>query len=71
LSGGTINNDMTDEQILQWLKDNGLLTQQGDLNSAKLSEISGITFIHEDSGKRFNMKINSEGVLESTEIDSL
>lgn len=72
LSGGSINGgeNMNSEEILELLKEQGIITSEGDLNSAKLNTISSIKFIHEDSGKSFNVYVDSEGVIQTQEINS-
>ena len=71
-SSGDDDKDMTD--IAQWLKDEKLIT--GDktgayyLNSARLNDISSITFKHEGSGKTFNISVQTNGTLKSQEIKS-
>lgn len=59
----TDNEVMTSEQILNILKDAGYITTSGDLDSATLNAIESLTFIHSESGQRFNMQINSDGKL--------
>ena len=54
---------MTSEQILNILKEAGYITTSGDLDSATLNAIESLTFVHSESGQRFNMQINSDGKL--------
>ena len=75
-TGGSDSDDsgktdtMTD--IAQWLKDENLITGESSgnyyLNSARLNDISSVTFKHEGSGKTFNISIQTDGTLKSREI---
>lgn len=62
---------MTEEEIKQWLIENKYITENDQLNSYNLSPISEITFIHEDSNQKFNIKIDSEGNLYSRKIEDI
>lgn len=59
----TDNETMTSEQILNILIEAGYITKDEELNSATLSAIDELTFIHTESGKQFNIKVNSDGKL--------
>ena len=75
-TGGSDSDDsgetdtMTD--IAQWLRDENLITEKSSgnyyLNSARLNDISSVTFKHEGSGKTFNISIQTDGTLKSQEI---
>lgn len=54
---------MTPEEILNILQEAGYITASGDLSSAKLNDIEQLTFVHSESGQKFNMKVNSDGKL--------
>lgn len=66
-SGGD-DSGMTEEEVKQWLIDNNYITSNGQLQSANLAPIADITFIHEDSNKKFKVTVDSEGNLKGTEI---
>lgn len=70
-NGGTDNeNTMTDQELIEKLKELGIVYEEntGDSSTLKLSSISDITFIHQATGKNFSFEVNSEGSLVSTEI---
>jgi hypothetical protein len=54
---------MTSEEILNILKEAGYITSSDELNSDVLNTIEKLTFIHTESGQKFNMSINSDGKL--------
>lgn len=74
ISGGS-NNTNTDtdtgmekQQIIDWLLANGIIvTDKG--GKLQLNDVSDITFIHEETGKRFKFKTDATGELRSTEIE--
>jgi len=57
---------MTQEEILKMLEDMGIVYT--DDTGLKLSDISDITFINEDTGKRFKFNVTSEGEFKSNEV---
>lgn len=65
-SDGGDDSGMTQEEILQMLKDMGIVYV--DDTGLQLSDISDITFINEDTGKRFKFGVTSEGELKSDEV---
>ena len=76
LLGGSNNtnpNTNTDDtgmekyEIIEWLADNGIIvTEEG--GELRLNDISDITLIHEDTGKKFQFKTDANGNLRSNEI---
>lgn len=65
-SGGADDSGMTQEEILNMLEDMGIVYV--DDTGLQLSDISDITFINTDTGKRFKFGVTSEGELKSDEI---
>lgn len=65
LSSGKTTDDtiMTNEEILQILKDAGYITVDDKLSSVKINDIEKLTFIHSESNQKFNVSINSDGKL--------
>lgn len=63
IGGGNTNNGMTQEELKQWLLDNNYITSDNEFNP-----ISDITFVHEGSGKKFKMGVDSEGIFSGKEI---
>jgi hypothetical protein len=63
--GGTVNNDdntMTESELIASLQNLGIIISNDNNNyDIKLNNISEITFIHQESGKKFNLQIDSEG----------
>jgi hypothetical protein len=59
---------MTDQELLIMLQDAGYVTADEKLNSVKLNDIEGLTFIHTESGNKFNVSLDSEGNLVTTKI---
>lgn len=67
--GGGGGGDMTKEELVRMLQELGYVTADEELNSIKLNDISGLTFIHTDSGKKFEISVDSEGEFVSKEIN--
>ena len=65
-SPGENNDNMTDKEIIEALKRAGYVTGAGELDSLRLSPISGITFVHTESGRKFEVGVDSEGNLTGT-----
>lgn len=74
---GSSNNTNTDtdtgmeqQEIIAWLAKNGIIvTEEG--GQLKLNDVADITLIHEETGKAFNFRTDSEGNLYSREIEQL
>lgn len=66
-NSGSDDTGMTEEEVKQWLLEHNYITQNGELQSANLAPIADITFIHEDSNKKFKVTIDSEGNLKGNE----
>jgi hypothetical protein len=73
--GSTTNNDdntMTESELIASLQNLGIIVFNDNNNyDIKLNNISEITFIHQESGKKFNLQIDSEGKLRSTLINDI
>lgn len=61
--GGNNNNTMTEQEILEILKNAGIITADNKLNSVKLNDIEQLTFTHSESGQKFNVHVNADGEL--------
>lgn len=61
--GDNNNNTMTEQEILQLLKNAGIITADNELNSVKLNDIEQLTFTHSESGQKFNVHVNADGEL--------
>lgn len=60
--GGVSPEDgMTESEILDLLKKNGIICEDG--KDLRISNLSDITFIHQDTGKRYKFFINESGEL--------
>ena len=69
--GKTSNSDsgMTQQELIASLENLGIIvSSKNNEYDIKLNNISGITFIHQETGKKFNIGIDSEGNLRSSEI---
>lgn len=68
--GGTTDSDMTTEQLIEELKNLGIIYESMEEGEAtlKLSSIGDITFIHQGTGKQFKFEVDSEGSLVSSEL---
>ena len=83
--GGTNNNNddntMTQEELIAELYNLGIITiQNPDYTNTEggepynkyiinLANLSGVTFIHNDTGKKFDVVVDSEGNLRSSEVN--
>lgn len=52
---------MTESEILDLLKKNGIICEDG--KDLRISDLSDITFIHQDTGKKYKFFINESGEL--------
>lgn len=68
LIGGSSQEDegMTEQEMLDKLQELGIVYI--DDTGLQLSNISDVTFINQNTGKKFKFEVNSEGDLKSTEI---
>ena len=80
LLGGKDSSDeddtgMTQEEIIAWLEENGIVVYETGHGTGKasinLAPISDITFINQASGKKFKFEVDSTGALHSTELDDM
>ena len=66
------NNNMTTEELIGMLKNLGIVVstvKEGQYN-LELNDLTGVTFIHQETGKKFNIEVDSEGNLRSTLQDN-
>ena len=69
--GGGSHSDettMTEQELIKLLQDAGYVTASEKLDTLRLSDFSGLTFIHTESGKKFNITIDSEGNFVSRQV---
>ena len=68
--GGSTDDDtgMTKEEILELLENMGIVAKNGDNGNLSLSALSDITFIHEDTNKKFKFEVDAYGSLRSIEL---
>ena len=64
--GSSDTEDMSIEELIEKLRDLGIVYESN--SGLELSSVSGITFIHQGSGKSFTFEVNSDGQLESNEV---
>lgn len=65
--GGTTPDDgMTESEVLDLLKKQGIIRQDGE--DLRITDLSDITFIHQDTGKKYKFFINESGDLINQEI---
>lgn len=57
---------MTEQEMIEKLQELGIV--YFDENGLQLSDVSDITFINNDTGKRFKFEVDSEGELKSSEL---
>ena len=60
------NTGMSENAIIELLKNMGIVYQSAD--GLKLSDISDVTFVNQDTGKQFKFGVNSEGELVGNEV---
>lgn len=65
-SNSIIDNGMTEQEMIEKLQELGIVYV--DQNGLQISDVSDITFINNDTGKRFKFGVNSEGELKSSEL---
>lgn len=65
-SGSSTDNGMTQQEMIEKLQELGIVYI--DEKGLQLSDVSDITFINGDTGKKFKFSVNSEGELNSTEL---
>ena len=73
IGGTSINDDtiMTTEELIASLRNLGITVTGTDTNyNIQLANLIGITFIHEDTNKKFEISVDSNGQLRSTPIDT-
>lgn len=65
--GGTTPDDgMTESEVLDLLKRQGIIREDGE--DLRITDLSDITFIHQDTGKKYKFFINESGDLINQEI---
>ncbi len=65
-SGGTEPEGMTESEVINLLKNMGIVREDGD--NLHITDLSDITFIHQDTGNRFKFSVDSEGNLRSQKL---
>lgn len=72
-SGGSDDETMTQEELIQALKELGIVYEGNNAGGYELSlsSIADVTFIHQATGKQFKFEVDSEGSLTSSEIPSI
>lgn len=68
-SGSSIDNGMTEQEMIEKLQELGIVYI--DEKGLQLSDVSDITFINEDTGKKFKFTVDSEGQLNSSELPNV
>lgn len=68
-SGSSTDNGMTQQEMIEKLQELGIVYI--DEKGLQLSDVSDITFINGDTGKKFKFSVDSEGELNSTELPEL
>lgn len=64
--GTTPDNGMTESEVLDLLKKQGIIREDGE--DLRITDLSDITFIHQDTGKKYKFFINESGDLINQEI---
>lgn len=70
-SGDYDKDGMEKSEIIEWLAQNGIIVTEDGSGSVKLNDIADITFVHQDTGKKFKFSVDNEGNLVSEEIPEL
>ena len=70
-SGDHDSDGMEKSEIIEWLAQNGIIVTEDGSNSVKLNDIADITFVHQETGKKFKFSVDNEGNLVSEEIPEL
>lgn len=65
-SGGETNDGMTQTEVINLLKEMGIVKEDGQ--HLQISDLSDLTFIHQDTGRRFKFYVDSEGNLKSIKL---
>lgn len=67
IGGNKNSNTMTQAELIATLANLGIIVTNVDNGyNLELADVSGITFIHQDTGKKFTINIDAEGNLRST-----
>lgn len=64
--GGEIDEGMTQTEVITLLKEMGIIKEDGQ--NLQISDLSDLTFIHQDTGRRFKFYVDSEGNLKSIKL---
>lgn len=59
--GGSSDSGMTETEIIKMLKEMGIVRQDG--KNLEISDLSSLTFIHEDTGTKYRFQVDSKGEL--------
>lgn len=62
------NSGMNKNEILEWLSKNGIHVTEDANKEIRISNLGGITFIHQGTGKAFKLEATADGKLHTTEI---
>lgn len=65
-SGGETGDGMTETEIINLLKEMGIVREDGQ--NLQISDLSDLTFIHQETGRRFKFYVDSEGNLRSIKL---
>lgn len=64
--GGETGDGMTEAEVINLLKEMGIVREDGQ--NLQITDLSDITFIHQDTGRRFKFYVDSEGNLKSIKL---
>lgn len=65
-SGNTGNTGMSENEIIELLRNMGIVYQ--DASGLKLSDVSDVTFVNQDTGKKFKFEVSPSGELVGNEV---
>ena len=65
-SGGEESGGMTQTEVINLLKEMGIVREDGQ--NLVINDISDITFVHQDTGRKYKFSIDSEGNLRSIKL---
>lgn len=67
--GGETDTGMTETEVINLLKSMGIVKEEG--SNLQINDLSDLTFIHQDTGRRFKFYVDSEGNLRSIKLPEL
>lgn len=65
-SGGETDDGMTETEVINLLKNMGIVKEEG--SNLQISDLSDLTFIHQETGRKFKFYVDSEGNLRSIRL---